>query len=342
MDSVGTLVEYSKGLGKGNKVHQLHFFPESIQKKLNPDWSRALSRQHKELVYVGSAKLNAAADAKIRAYASRIDRVRDEKHLLKIIHDIKDIWVEAGVPRDIVNKWAYSAYSTARTIGILKKRPPSRPTVLRRTPDGDVSDATKGGSGRLGKAGKVVKVLAIIEGVSVAGDALAHAFRGDFGKAADVVTSFAYDQTIGTVADVAGAVGDVADFVMDPFAGIKDSLDAIKQMQDEQEAFLADYFGWNDEPADPPPPAPVIVARPAPKKVNRGNAAQGLMLLAYAIALAAQAPPDPPAREETSSTEVEIGGSSSPPLVWARDYRCPLWTPTGIPFGNPPCWVPAY
>ncbi len=146
-DSVGKLVEFSEGLGQGSKIHQLHFFPESLQKKINPGWTRGLSRQYKELVYVASNKLNAAVDAKIRKYVATIDRIRDEKHLLEIIHDVKDIWVKAGVPRDIVDVWAKSSFATARKIGIIKKPMPTGPSVLRRSSSGDISDASKARSG---------------------------------------------------------------------------------------------------------------------------------------------------------------------------------------------------
>ncbi|MFH0340690.1 MAG: toxin TcdB middle/C-terminal domain-containing protein, partial [Chromatiales bacterium] len=282
-NSNGTLVEYNKrGQGFGKGVHQLHFFPLSIQQKISPKYSRELSQKHKELTLLGPSAMNPDVDSKLRKYAEGIIHIKDEKHLLRIIHDIQDYWIDAGVDRDIVRRWTLSAFETANTVGINKKLLPKGPTVLRRTISGDIFDATKPKSGLLGKAAKVAKPLAIIQGVAVVGSAAADVFRGDFGKAADKLGSYAYEQTVGTVVDAARAVKDAAEFVSDPLAGFREAVDEIKKMQAEQDAQMADIFG-RDEPTPPAPP--VVVDRPAPRKPDRGNAAQGLMILSAAIGL---------------------------------------------------------
>jgi RHS repeat-associated protein len=297
---IGTLVEYKeKGQGLPKGFEQLHFFPASVQLKINPGWTRGLSETYKELVFVGSASLNRTIDAKLRKYAETIDNIRDKDHLIKIIHDIQDIWVEAGVDPDIVRNWTKSAFSTARTIGINTKPVPTRPSVLRRSPGGDVTDATSK-SGLFGKAGKVVKVLAIVQGLVVSKEAAAHALKGDWDKAAGVLGSYAYDQTIGTAVDAAGAVKDAAKFVSDPLAGIREDVDALKKIQEENEAMIARIFGHDEQKAPPAPP--VVVDRPAPSKPDRGNAAQGLLLFAGAFALAATASKSPPESEESEES----------------------------------------
>ncbi len=284
----GTLVEFGPGLGQGHKLEQLHFFPESIQKKINPKWTRALSRQHKELVLLGSASLNRTVDKKLAKYAEGITSIRDEKHLLKIIHDVQDIWKDAGVSQDIVRDWAKSAYSTARKIGILKKPLPTGPSVLRRSRTGELSDAAKG-SGLLGKVGKVAKVIAIAQGVLVAGDALADVFSGHPGRGAKKIATFAYDQTIGTVVDAAGLVKDAVEFLSDPLAGVRESLNQIKKMQDQQDAMLEDWLGGDDKNTPPvPPPAPSTPPPKTPQKPYRGTLAESLLLWTLAVGLAAK------------------------------------------------------
>jgi RHS repeat-associated protein len=341
-DPTGTLVEYSdKGIGAGSKVHQLHFFPASIQQKINPGWNRALSAKYKELTYVGSASLNATIDAKIRKYAANIDNIRDEKHLLEIIHDIKDIWREAGVPADIVDKLSLSAFSTARKIGILKKPVPVGPSVFRRRPGGEASSAVKAETGLLGKAGKVAKVLVIAQGLLAAKDAAAYAWNGEWGKAGGVIVDFAYDQTIGTVVDAASTVKDAAEWISDPLAGVRETIADMKRIQDENDALLEQMLGGgDDQPAQPPPPAAPY--RPPPQKPSRGNAAQSLLLWYVVIGLAASAPKTPPARaEETSAGETQHqggGGGYQPPPMWMRP-ECALWNPIGIP-PTPPYCVP--
>ncbi|WAK00594.1 SpvB/TcaC N-terminal domain-containing protein [Methylobacter sp. YRD-M1] len=333
----GTLVEYGAGLGQGHKLEQLHFFPESIQKKINPGWTRPLSKKNKELVLLGSASLNRTVDRKLAKYAEGIDYIRDEKHLLKIIHDIQDIWIEAGVSQDTVRDWAKSSYSTARKIGITKKPVPTRSSVLRRRSGGDVSDATKPKSGLLGK---VAKPLAIIQGIAVAGDALADVFKGDFRKAAGKISSYAYDQSIGTVVDTAGAVKDVAEFVMDPLAGIRATVDDIKKMQAEQDALIADIFAPDEQKA--PPVSSVVVDRPASKKPAYRRTPQDfayavLLLNAYLnIALSEPTNESSPVEESATKSQLsKVGGTNFTPT----HPLCAYWTPTGIPFNVPePCF----
>jgi RHS repeat-associated protein len=297
-DSVGTLVEYKeKGTGQGSKIHQLHFLPASVQQKINPAWSRKLSEHHKELVYVSSNTLNASIDAKLRKYAAGIDNIKDEKHLLKIIHDIQDIWVEAGVDKDIVRKWSQSAYSTARKIGITKKPVPTLPSVIRRR-GGVVSNA-------LGKVGKVAKPLAFVAGVITVGEAAADVLRGDYKKAAEKIGSFAYDQTIGTAVDAVGVVKDAAEFLADPLAGTRKNIGQI--MKEQEEAF--DRLFGHEEQQTPPAPSPFpepAPSTPIPKR-DRGNMAEGLLLLTVAIGLIAEGSRSAPESEGSQSEKIDLG-----------------------------------
>ena len=301
-ETEGTLVEYKLGgLGQGSKIHQLHFFPATQQQRLNPKWTRPLSASLKELTLIGSAKLN-ATDKKIAKYLSGIDRIRDQKHLLEVIHDVKDIWKEAGVSGDIVDRWAKSSFATARKIGITGKLPPVGPSVLRRQKGGALSDA----SGFMGKAGKVFKVLAVGSALLAGGEALAYAAKGDFGGAARVIGEYAYDQTVGVAVDIGRGVKSVVDFVRDPLAGIRATIDEIRRSQEEQFSIFSNV----DDAEAPKMPAPATPATPAPAspKPNRGNAAQGLLLLYSAIVLAAQAPNEPPPEPQTPDSEkIDLG-----------------------------------
>jgi RHS repeat-associated protein len=284
-ESVGDLVEYSnKGRGYGHEIEQLHFFPASIQKKLNPGWSRQLSSDLKELVLLGSPTLN-RIDKKIAGYAATIDKIRDEGHLLTIIQHIKGIWVDAGVPRDIVDKWALSAFSTAREIGITKKVLSAGTSVLRRR-SGDVSDATK--AGLLGKAGKVVIVLGILDVAGRAVEAAGYLWNGEYRKAANVAVSYAYDRTIGTAVDAAGLVKDAYEFLSDPLAGVRASIDQIKKLEEEEFSLLDESPGHHKQQT-PPAPAPAAVDRPpqSTTRRDRGTLEQSLMLWTLAVGLAA-------------------------------------------------------
>ncbi len=303
---IGTLVDYKeKGAGLPKGYEQLHFFPESVQKKINPSWSRGLSEKYKEKVFVGTSSLNRTVDHKLRQYAKTVgSTIKDEQHLLKIIHDIQDIWLEAGVKIDVVRDWTMSSFSTANTIGFLKKPVPVGPSVLRREPGG-LADATKPKSGLLGKAGKVLKVVAIVQGLVVLGEAAADVWRGDYRKAAGKIGSYAYDQTIGTVVDIAGGVKDAAEFLIDPFAGLKAD---IKKYRDEEDALLDQYFGRNEEPTPPAPPPPPAPPRPSTRKPYRGTVQQSLALWTVAVGLATLPQASPSVSQSGSTSEtVDLG-----------------------------------
>ncbi len=294
---IGKLVKYKrKGQGLGKSIHQLHFFPESIQKKINPNWSRGLSDKLEELVYVGPQSLNHAIDAKLRAYAEPIDKIRDRSHFMEIIRDVQKIWMDAGVDVNDVRMWTKSAYTTAKTIGITKKPKPMGPTVFKRAPGGGLTSAIS----------KVAKPLAVVAGVVVAGEALADVFRGDFGKAADKVATFAYDQTIGTVVDAVGLVKDIGEFIADPLGGIRESLE---QMAKERDAMLDDFMWGTDETEMMPEPSPFPSAPPPPPVVkrSRGTLYESIALWSLAIGLAARAPSTPESNFDPSAEREDLG-----------------------------------
>jgi len=301
-EAEGTLVEYKqKGRGQGSKIHQLHFFPAKQQQRLNPGWSRKLSEAHKELTLVGTAKLN-ATDKKVAKYLKGIGSIRDKEHLLEVVHEVKDIWRKAGVHPDIVDRWALSSFETARTIGITTKLPPAGPTVLRRR-GGVLSDAT----GVFNKVGKVFKVAAVVSALAVGGEAIAHIADGEFGAAAEVIGDFVYEQTIGTAVDVVSGIKSAAEFVTDPLAGVKSAINAIKAAQEESFSILGEL----QQPAMIDEPAPQTLAKPSPPskpRPSRGNAAQGMLLFAAAVVLAAHAPKESPPDPQTPDEEkIDLG-----------------------------------
>ena len=294
---IGTLVKYKrKGLGLGPSIQQLHFFPASIQRKINPDWDYDLSEELEELVYVGPQSLNAAIDAKLRKYAGKIDKIKDQKHFMRIIRDVQEIWTDAGVDVNIVRTWTKSAFSTAKTIGINKKPKPKGPNVLKRTPGG--------GGGVTNAISKVAKPLAIVAGVFVAGEALGDVFRGDFGKAADKVATYAYDQTIGTVVDAVSTIKDIGEFIADPLGGIRETLE---QMKKDQDAVFDQFFGSDEEKAPAPSPFPPAAPPPPVVKRSRGTLYESIALWTLAVGLAARAPASPESDFDPSAEREDLG-----------------------------------
>ncbi|MET0476055.1 MAG: SpvB/TcaC N-terminal domain-containing protein [Mycobacterium sp.] len=277
---IGTLVKYDKkGLGLGKDIHQLHFFPASILQKISPKWTYDLSDTLGELVYVAHRSLNDATDAKLRAYGRSIDKITDQKHFMRIVRDVQEIWRDAGVPQDIVRPWTKSAFSTAKDIGITRK--PTGGAVFKRVPGGGLTSAI------LDKVDKFAKPLAVVAGVIVAGQALADVVNGDFGKAANRIGTFAYEQTIGPVVDAASAIKDIGEFIADPLAGIRES---IEQIQREQDAMLDSFSFGTDEDTIQSAPAPSTTAAAPPAKRDRGTLYESLMLWSLAVGLAARAP----------------------------------------------------
>ncbi len=114
-----------RGLGKGPKVHQMHFFPESFQLKLVPGWTRELSETLGELTLEGTAGMNKRVDTQIAKYLQDIDYVKDSAHMIEIIQKIKKIWHAAGVDKSIIHEWARSGFDVANKIGIKRKPLPS-------------------------------------------------------------------------------------------------------------------------------------------------------------------------------------------------------------------------
>lgn len=196
-------------------------------------------------------------------------------------------------------------------------------------------EATEGRKARrlLGKAVTVLVLFDAGKAAARVGDRLLH---GDIRGAAREVKNFAYDQTIGAVVDVASTAKDIAEFVADPLAGLRESIEEMKKEQEAQLDRLDEMLGRNDPPA-PPQPAPVVTPPPPPPPKKVRNAAEGAMMLIAAIALAAYASLLPARAEEspvTTTTEADLTPSrSSQP---SQPPMCQFWTPTGIPFPNIP------
>jgi hypothetical protein len=186
--------------------------------------------------------------------------------------------------------------------------------------------------------GRVAEVGLLLDtGVAAArvGDRLIH---GDLGGAVREVGSFAYDQAVGVVADAASLVKGAVKIVSDPLAGVRETVNALKEMQDEEYAQIEELFGGAHDAPQPPPAPPAVVDRPAPTRPDRGNPAQGLMLFAAAIALAAYASSNPSTAVETPTSETQTSGAGNPAAVPVNPL-CQFWTPTGIPFNVPtPCF----
>jgi RHS repeat-associated protein len=198
-------------------------------------------------------------------------------------------------------------------------------------PGGSHFKATEGRKARR-LLGRVAEVLIILDAIPAAGRALDRLVHGDLSGAAREVGSFAYDQTVGAVVDIAGFLKDAAKFVADPLAGIRASVDVLKKMQEEEDAIFAQSL-HHDEPKAPPP---IVVDQPAPSKPDRGDVVEGMMLWEASIALVTSAPPAPPT---PTSTETPSSGSGLPQRNPIPAALCDLWTLTGIPFQVPDaCW----
>nr|WP_236038299.1 toxin TcdB middle/N-terminal domain-containing protein [Ktedonobacter robiniae] len=184
---------------------------------------------------------------------------------------------------------------------------------------------------------RIAEVAFILDASVAAARTVDRLVHGDFRGAAREVGSFAYDQTVGVVVDAAGLVKDAAKFVSDPLAGIRESVDTLKKMQEEEDATMDRIFGHDEQKA---PSAPPVVDRPAPRKPDRGNEAQGLMLFAAAVGLAASPQANAPAPVEASTTETQPSGADGSNFTPVNPF-CSFWTPTGIPFNVPgPCSYP--
>ena len=141
----GELVEYkTKGQGLGQKIHQAHFFPESLQLNLVPGWTRQISEKYKEKVLLLPSELHAKADTKIRTFLKDFGPIKSQDDLRKAITGVKRIWVkEFGIDKKIVHEWAKSAFQTGQKIGIKRKWQKKLASVFKRLPDGSKIPAHK-------------------------------------------------------------------------------------------------------------------------------------------------------------------------------------------------------
>ena len=207
-----------------------------------------------------------------------------------------------------------------------------------RVPGGSHYKATEGRKGLKKVLGGIATVLIVAD----AGVAAAHVgnrlWHGDPVGAAREVGSFAYDQTIGVVADTISLAKGIATapakFVSDPF-GVKESVEVLKTQEEEAYAELDDIFGQHEQKAPPVPP--VAVAQPAPRKPSRGDAVEGMMLFEGAVALVIAGSANSPAPAISSSTGSQSswaneGGLPFPPM---NNPFCPLWP-------IQPCFYPPY
>jgi hypothetical protein len=111
------LVEYrpeGRSLGLGGK-QQAHFAPLKQEQRLYPQYSRKLSGELNEITLLFSRAQHRTLDVKIQNYLRTISSVDNPSQLLRIIKNIRQEWLNAGVPREIVDRLMKSALQTIRT-----------------------------------------------------------------------------------------------------------------------------------------------------------------------------------------------------------------------------------
>jgi RHS repeat-associated protein len=113
MGILGTIAEYvKKGLGFGHKVEQAHFAPQKQIQRLYPKYTTKKSR---ELTLRIGSKLHHQIDALIRRYLKNIKDVKGLPDLVRIVKDIRKVWLKKGFPKEIINDLTKSALRGVRS-----------------------------------------------------------------------------------------------------------------------------------------------------------------------------------------------------------------------------------
>ena len=113
------LYPYKKrGRGWGSKgPHQAHFAVESQEKKYKLNYSRRISEKLGELTMKLPQKLHSEIDKEIRGYLRSIEKITSKGELIRIIKNIRQIWLNKGFSVEKINKMMHSAIRTLRKVG---------------------------------------------------------------------------------------------------------------------------------------------------------------------------------------------------------------------------------